>query len=152
MKSDDIISTLNDLTETCTDSEALFKVCAADASDRHPDLKKMLADRQFDYAAAASELRELVFAEGGQPETGSSMAGALHRRWVDLKKAIAGLDDEAVLNECERAEDSAARSYQKALETDLPAPIRLVVEREYQGVLRNYGTISELRDQIRINA
>lgn len=153
MKSADLISTLNDLIEACKNSEEIFKACAQDASDRYPDLKKMLADRQFDCAVAASELRELVFAEGGIAEVGSTgVAGVLHRRWVNLKKAVTGLDDEDVLNECERGEESAARCYRKALEQDLPAHVSLVVERGYQGILSNYGRISELRDRIRVAA
>ncbi|MFZ6647389.1 PA2169 family four-helix-bundle protein [Undibacterium sp. TJN25] len=152
MDNDDIISTLNDLIETCKDGEEGFKTCVEDASDRHPQLKAMLADRQRGCAAAASELQDLVRAQGGDPETSSSVAGALHRSWVNIKTAITGKDDEAVLNECERGEDSAVRSYRKALEKDLPAHIRLVVERQYQGVLRNHDQIKTLRDQVRVNA
>lgn len=152
MDNDDIISTLNDLIETCKDGEEGFKTCVEDASDRHPQLKAMLVDRQRGCAAAASELQDLVRAQGGDPETSSSVAGALHRSWVNIKTAITGKDDEAVLNECERGEDSAVRSYRKALEKDLPAHIRLVVERQYQGVLHNHDQIKNLRDQVRAHA
>ncbi|GGC76075.1 PA2169 family four-helix-bundle protein [Undibacterium terreum] len=152
MENDDIISTLNDLIETCKDGEEGFKTCVEDASDRHPQLKAMLVDRQRGCAAAASELQDLVRAQGGDPETSSSVAGALHRSWVNIKTAITGKDDEAVLNECERGEDSAVRSYRKALEKDLPAHIRLVVERQYQGVLHNHDQIKNLRDQVRAHA
>jgi uncharacterized protein (TIGR02284 family) len=73
----------------------------------------------------------------------------LHRRWVDLKSAITGKDDEAILNECERGEDVAVKSYRNALEKDLPPDIRSVVERQYNGVLRNHDQVKSLRDQIR---
>lgn len=51
-----------------------------------------------------------------------------------------------MLNECERGEDVAKKSYKQALEKDLPADIRQVVERQYQGVLRNHDQIKALRD------
>ena len=36
-----------------------------------------------------------------------SVAGALHRGWVDVKSMVTGKDEEAVLNEAERGEDHA---------------------------------------------
>jgi uncharacterized protein (TIGR02284 family) len=152
MNNDDIISTLNDLIETCKDGEEGFKTCVEDASDRHPQLKTMFADRQRSCAIAASELQELVRTEGGEPRIGSSVGSALHRSWLNIKTAITGKDDEAVLNECERGEDSAVHSYAKALEKDLPINIRMVVERQYQGVLQNHDRIKNLRDQIKVEA
>jgi uncharacterized protein (TIGR02284 family) len=151
MNNDDIISTLNDLIETSKDGEQGFKACVEDASDRHPQLKTMLADRQRGCAAAASELQDLVRAQGGDPATGSSVGGALHRGWLNVRTAITGKDDETVLNECERGEDVAVKSYRKALGKDLPANIRLVVERQYQGVLRNHDQIKALRDQVQVS-
>lgn len=151
MNSNDIISTLNDLIETCKDGEEGFKTCVEDATDRHPHLKAMLSERQRGCAIAAAELEVLVRAEGGEPEAGRSVSAALRRGWLNIKTAIIGKDDEAVLNECERGEDYAVDSYRKALEKDLPVHVRLVVERQYQGVLHNHDQIRDLRDQVRVS-
>jgi uncharacterized protein (TIGR02284 family) len=59
---------------------------------------------------------------------------------------ITGRDDEAILNECERGEDVALKSYRKALEKDLPMDVRSVVERQLQGVQRNHDQVKALRD------
>lgn len=149
MNSDDIITALNHLIETCKDGEEGFKTCVKDANDRHSELESMFADRQRSCAAAASELQELVRAEGGKPDTGSSVGAALHRGWVNIKTAISGKDDNAVLNECERGEDSAVRSYGKELRKDMPAYIRMVVERQYQRALTSHLQIKNMRDQIK---
>jgi uncharacterized protein (TIGR02284 family) len=149
MDNDDIISTLNDLIETCKDGEQGFRTCAEDASNRNPQLKTLFATRQRECAEAARELQQLVRAYGGDPETRSSVTGTMHRAWVDIKSAITGKDDKAVLNECERGEDVAVKSYRKALENiDLPADVRAVVERQYQGVVRNHDQVKLLRDQM----
>jgi uncharacterized protein (TIGR02284 family) len=149
MDNDDIISTLNDLIETCKDGEQGFRTCAEDASNRNPQLKTLFATRQRECAEAAQELQQLVQAYGGDPETKSSVTGTMHRAWVDIKSAITGKDDKAVLNECERGEDVAVKSYRKALEnTNLPADVRAVVERQYQGVVRNHDQVKLLRDQV----
>jgi uncharacterized protein (TIGR02284 family) len=147
MDNDDVISCLNDLIETSRDGEEGFRSCAEDISD--PQLKSLFADRSQGCATAVRELQELVRAFGGDPETSSSVSGTMHRRWVDIKAAITGKDDEAILNECERGEDVAVRSYKNALEKDLPPNIRSVVERQFNGVLRNHDQVKVLRDQIR---
>jgi uncharacterized protein (TIGR02284 family) len=147
MDNDDVISSLNRLIETCKDGEEGFRTCAEDIGD--PQVKLQFANRSQECAQAASELQELVYSLGGKPETGSSLSGTLHRRWVDIKSAITGKDDEAILSECERGEDVAVRSYSKALEKDLPLNVRSVVARQYDGVLRNHDQVKSLRDQVR---
>lgn len=152
MENEDIISTLNGLIGICKDDEEGFKTCVEEAGDRHPQWKTMLTERQRGCAAAASELQDLVRAQGGDPETSSSLANALHRSWVNIKAAITGRDDEALLDECERGEDAVVRSYRKALEKDLPPRIRLAVERQYQDALRNHEQLKELREQLKVKA
>lgn len=147
MDNDDVISTLNDLIETSKDGEEGFRTCAADISDAQ--MRTLFASRSQACALAASELQELVRSFGGDPETRSSVSAALHRRWVDIKSAITGKDDEAILNECERGEDVAVKSYRNALEKDLPVTVRSVVERQYNGVLRNHEQVRNMRDKIR---
>lgn len=147
MDNDDVIATLNNLIETCKDGEEGFLTCAKDISD--PQMKNFFTDRAQTCSRSASELQELVNAAGGKPETSSSVSGSLHRRWVDIKSAVTGKDDEAILNECERGEDVALASYRKALEKSLPEDVRSVVERQYQGVQRNHDEVKRFRDQVR---
>ncbi|MFO7705476.1 MAG: PA2169 family four-helix-bundle protein [Halopseudomonas sp.] len=142
--SKDVIEVLNDLIETSKDGEAGFKVCAEDV--KRPDLKTLFLDRAVECGKSASELQAIVSQLGGDPEDSTSVSGDMHRRWVDLKSLVTGKSDEAVLNECERGEDVAKKGYKEALEKDLPADVRAVVERQYQGVLRNHDQIKALRD------
>ena len=143
------VSVLNDLIETCKDGEEGFRTCAEDI--RRPELKTLFTTRARQCAEAATELQQLVRQLGGDPETDTSVGGDLHRRWVDLKSAITGKDDESILNECERGEDVAKRNYQKALEKDLPASVKTVVQRQYEGVLRNHDEVRALRNAARAN-
>ena len=147
MDNDEVISTPNDLIETCKDGEDGFRTCASDVGDT--TLKTFFSSRAQQCGAAAVELQNLVRAYGGDPEKSASLGGAIHRRWVDVKSAIMGHDDKAVLKECERGEDVAVASYRKALEKNLPADVRSVVEQQYQGVLQNHDEVRSLRDQYR---
>jgi uncharacterized protein (TIGR02284 family) len=147
MDNDEVISTLNDLIETSKDGEEGFRTCAEDIKD--PQLKTLFSNRAMGCASAAAELQQLVRTYGGDPERSSSLGGAIHRRWVDIKSAITGRDDKAVLAECERGEDIAVSSYRSALDKRLPADVRSVVERQFQGVLKNHDEVKRLRDQHR---
>lgn len=147
MENKQTIKTLNNLIETSKDGEAGFKVCAEDI--KRDDLKTMFLKRAQECGQAATELQALVLQLGGDPEDSTSVSGDLHRRWVDLKSLVSGKDETAILNECERGEDVAKKHYKEALEEDLPAPVREVVLRQQQGVLRNHDQIKALRDAAR---
>jgi uncharacterized protein (TIGR02284 family) len=142
MTRDEVISTLNDLIETCKDGENGFLTCASDVE--RVQLKELFQKAALRCAESARELQTEVQRLGGTPERSGSLAGSAHRRWVDIRSAITGKDDAQVLAECERGEDVAKESYQNALRKDLPADIRAIVERQYQGVLQHHDIVRGL--------
>jgi uncharacterized protein (TIGR02284 family) len=136
--------TLNKLIETCKDGEAGFKACADDV--KSAELKRLFQDRALQCASAADELQRCVLELGGTPEDSTSVGADLHRRWVDLKSLVTGKDEKAILNEAERGEDVAKARYAEALRENLPSNIRDLVQRQYEGVLRNHDQVKALRD------
>jgi uncharacterized protein (TIGR02284 family) len=58
----------------------------------------------------------------------------VHRGWINIKAAVTGKDEGAIISECERGEDVAKRNYQHALEQTLPSDVRLLIERQYMQV------------------
>jgi uncharacterized protein (TIGR02284 family) len=140
---------LNELIQTSQDGRKGF----AEAAERvhNPALKTLFSDRAAECARAAVELQELVSALGGEPEHGGTVAGAMHRGWVKVKSAVTD-PDQAALEEVERGEDHAKAVYAKALKADLSGPMRAVVEKQYQGVLRNHDRVRNLRDSQRAAA
>ncbi len=150
MDNQHVISTINEIIETCKDGEMGFRTCAENVEDS--EIKGMLMERARHCAEAASELQNEVRRLGGDPDTHGSVSGILHRGWVNVKSAITGKDEAAVLAECERGEDIAVRRYKDALAQDLPSDIRSVIERQYQGVLANHDVVRNLRDRARDHA
>ncbi len=144
MDNKEVISVLNDLIETSKDGEEGFRTCAEDI--KNAELKALFVSRSQACASAAVELQQVVRSLGGDPETSTSVSADLHRRWVDLKSIITGKDEESILNECERGEDVAMKSYKNALSKDLPANIRSIVEKQFEGVQRNHDQVKALRN------
>jgi uncharacterized protein (TIGR02284 family) len=143
MDTDDVIATLNDLVETSRDGEEGFRTCA-DAV-KNAQLKQMFQQAASRCAQAVMELQTKVRALGGDPERRGSVSGSLHRAWVDIKSTITGMNEAAVLAECERGEDVAKKAYEDALSKELPADVRSMVERQYQGVRQHHERVHQLR-------
>jgi uncharacterized protein (TIGR02284 family) len=144
---DDVVDILQDLAECSKDGEYGFRACAEQA--KRQDLKSLFLQRADDCRGAAQELNEQIRMLGGNTADHGTAAGAVHRGWVSVKATLSTYDDKAVLEECERGEDNAKARYAKALKKPLPAGVKLIVERQMQGVLRNHDQIKMLRDQAR---
>ena len=144
LSKDEIISTLNGLIETCKDGQEGFKD-AAEGVDRS-DLKSLFFEFSQQRAHFAGELQSLVQTLGDDPETSGSFTGALHRGWINIKSAVTGKDEQAILNECERGEDAAKAAFKEALEEPLPTYISDVVKNQYDSILMAHDRIKALRD------
>lgn len=144
MDNDDVVDVLNDLLESSRDGEYGFHASAEHAESG--ELKGIFQRHSRECAAAAVELEHEIRRLGGDPASGGSVSGALHRGWVSVKTALSTSDDKAVLEECERGEDAAVARYRKALKANLPADIRALLERQSQGAQRNHDEVRALRD------
>ena len=146
MDKDDIIATLNNLIETSRDGEQGFRTCADGV--KSPQLKQTFEHAASRCAQAVSELQAKVRSLGGDPENRGSVSGSLHRGWVNIKSTITGMDEAAVLAECELGEDVAKTAYEDALKKDLPADVRSMIEREYEGVKQHHDPVRQLRNAV----
>jgi uncharacterized protein (TIGR02284 family) len=147
MTNDDVISTLNGLIETCKDGQEGFKE-AAEGVERS-DLKSLFYECSQQRSQFAGELQSLVRELGGDPETSGSITGTIHRGWINIKSAVTGQDETAILNEAERGEDSAVNAYKDALEQELPANVRTAVQNQANTVKATHDKIKGLRDAVR---
>lgn len=142
LKNDEVVSILNELIETCENGTHGFKT-ASDAVE-NPAAKALFASRLPNIMRGESELKAEVRRLGGDPDTRGTIAGAIHRGWIDLKAAVTGKNEEAIVMECERGEEHAAHAYEEALQKDLPFDTRAIVERQYRGVVENLERVRAL--------
>lgn len=139
---DDQIDTINSLLQTTIDSINGYENSAKELSSGR--LQEIFRERANDRQQVVQQLREEVRRLGGEPATEGSTMGEMHHVWEDLKGAVTGHDDEAVINQTESAEDYLKGKYEAAL-NDLSGDSRQVVERCYQQVRQGHDQISELK-------
>jgi uncharacterized protein (TIGR02284 family) len=137
-------SVLNDLIETLRDGQEGFRQAAEAVKD--PQLKSLFIEYSQQRSGFATALQSQVQSLGNEPETRSSAIGAVHRGWINLKSAVTGGDDHAILAECERGEDEAVEEYQKALDDDLSPSLYELISRQYTDIKAAHDRIRNLRD------
>ena len=141
-KENDVI---DDLIETLKDGQQGFKEAAESVMD--PQLKSLFSEYSQQRSRFLTELRSKAQnPDEREPNPSGSATGALHRGWINLKSALSGGNDHAILAECERGEDSAVDEYQKALSDGLSAPVREIVARQYTEIKATHDRIRDLRD------
>jgi uncharacterized protein (TIGR02284 family) len=99
----DEISTLNTLLTTLIDSITGYEDAAANAEGSR--FQQLFRERAGERQRVVESLRSEVRRLGGEPEDGGSFLGKTHQRFLDLKAAVTGRDDKAIINEVERGED-----------------------------------------------
>ena len=147
---DKTVSTLNNLIETCKDGENGFRTAAEGI--KNGELKTLFNTYSQQRAQFAAELQGEVRHLGGDPENSGSVAATLHRGWINIKSAVTGEDDGAIISECERGEDSAVKNYEDALKENLPTNIRAIIEQQLTQVKEAHNQVRALERASSANA
>jgi uncharacterized protein (TIGR02284 family) len=137
------LATLETLTTTLIDSVNGYRDAAQNAEGtRFQEIFRRNADER---SRVAEELRAEISRLGGNAPDDGSFLGATHQRFLDLKAAITGRDDQAIVNEVERGEDYLKEKFEAALKADIDPTARAVIERAYQSVRQGHDQISSLK-------
>lgn len=140
----DEISTLNTLIATTIDSVTGYENSAKDIDNQR--FAEIFRERANERQQVVEQLRSEVRRLGGNPEDDGSFMGKAHQRFEDLKAAITGQDEKAIVNEVERGEDYLKEKFETALNGDtLSGESRSVVERCYQSVRSGHDQMSQLK-------
>ncbi len=145
---DEIIPVVKRLISVCHDGEQFFRQTANLTTN--PRLKALLEEYADQRRAFFSELQNeaVAFGETDRIESGS-IAGAIRCGWSKLSSMVSAPDDEAILSECESAEDSADQAYKAAVEhAGLPEDLRDVIARQYAEVTSALQNLRELRHSV----
>ena len=139
--------TLNTLIGTLIDSVNGYQKAAADTTNTR--FAEMFNARAQERQASVAKLQAAVARMGGNPEDDGTTAGAIHRGWLNLKEAVFGRDDEAIVNAVESGEDYIKAKFEAALKNvDLPTDARAAVEEAYASVRAGHDEMSALKHAI----
>jgi len=140
----DTISTLNTLIATTIDSITGYEDSAQNIDNER--FREIFRQRANERQQVVESLRCEVRRLGGNPEDDGSFLGKAHQRFEDLKAAVTGRDEKAIINEVERGEDYLKDKFETALDGDtLSGDSRAVVERCYQSVRSGHDQMSQLK-------
>ena len=70
---------------------------------------------------------------------------ALHRTWLNVRDAITGKDDEAILKESQRGEKAALDNYDDVLGRDISADLRETIARQQGQIQQAYSELENLK-------
>jgi uncharacterized protein (TIGR02284 family) len=135
------ISTLNSLIATTIDSVDGYTEAAKDSDNSR--FSAMFTSRAGERRQVATKLQQEVSRLGGNPEDDGTVLAGAHRVFLNLKSAVTGKDDKAIVNEVEAGEDHIKAKFEDALEDAELSPQVKAVIREC------YGSVKEGHDEMR---
>jgi uncharacterized protein (TIGR02284 family) len=139
------VATLETLTTTLIDS-----INGYEESAKHTEngrLRQLFEEHAQDRRRVADDLRSEIRRLGGDPPDDGSFMGKTHQTWLDLKSAVTGRDDEAIVNSVEAGEDYLKEKFETALGSDeLSGEARQTIERAYQSVRSGHDKMSALKN------
>jgi uncharacterized protein (TIGR02284 family) len=111
MQNQKVVSKLNDLVQMYKDSEAGYRLAAKEMQDQR--FKTLFRRTAGQRGGFAREMQDEVRKLGGVPATGGTLAGSLHRGWMNFRYQLNLHDDEVVLCECLRGDEKALEKYEE---------------------------------------
>ncbi len=105
-------TTIKHLLQTLADGVEGFSTAAKSVKD--PELKILFEGFAAERHEMATELTAHSHAD--PQDEAVTVAGTLHRGWINLKSALTSGDDYAILTECELGEDHALKVFNEALD------------------------------------
>lgn len=147
MDENDAISVVENLIETNKDGKKGYQDAAEHV--KRPDLKAYFNEQCLQRSSFAGELeQELIRMGKPDKKVSGSVAGAMHRAWLDTKVAMGG-GDHTILESVEAGEDRAKEAYQKALSGILPATLTEIIRKQASSVQKAHDKARMLRDQVK---
>jgi len=145
----------NDLVEINKSATKGYHEAAEGVSN--PKLKSELNRLSQQRAQFASDLTQRARQFGLNPEKDSTIENALtdataavHRGWINIKSAVTGHDDSAILRECETGDSSALKFYETAMKApDLPAAAKTVIEQQHSQIVSARSMVTQWKSQVK---
>jgi uncharacterized protein (TIGR02284 family) len=136
--------TLRDVIQSLIDGQEGFQKIGEHLKDE--TLRKYFAAESLKRSQFRGELEDLLHKAGVHDvKEKGTVSGAIHRTWGDLKAHLGG-GDHTLLETAEAGEDEAKKAYKKALEKELPLPIKQILTTQYTHIQNSHDYVKAARD------
>ncbi len=138
------ISTLNSLIATTIDSAHGYAEAAKDSDNGRfaPLFNSRAAERRDIVLRLQEEVRTL----GGHVEDDGTVLAGAHRLFLNLKAAVTGHDDKAIINEVEAGEDHIKAKFEDAIaDRDISPAVRDLIETSYVSVKAGHDEMRDIK-------
>lgn len=126
-------SKLNELLEKNYDAEKGYKKAAEIVENTK--LKQFFetqAQNRYDFG---HELKTEIRNYGETPDKGTSVTGDMHRTWMSIKSTFTSNDEEAILEEVQKGEESALEEYNEIInDTTLPPTTQKILTNQRNSI------------------
>lgn len=144
----------NDLVEINKTGAKGYQEAAEGVSS--PQLKSELSRLSQQRAQFASELTQQASQYGLNITNDNTVEGvltdaaaAVHHGWINIKSAITGQSDTAILGECETGDSVALKAYETALTSGLPTQAQSIIEQQRSQILEAKNMVTQLKGQVK---
>ena len=144
--SKEVSNKLNELLEKNYDAEKGYKLAAEKV--KRQDLQSFFSKRAQERYDFGHELKSEIRNFGETPDKGSSVAGDVHRSWMNLKASLSSDKDESVLEEAIRGEKSAIEEYESIIkDEELPASTKNILMKQKNSIVSSLNEVKTLEKQ-----
>ena len=141
------VSTLNDLLQITNDRIEGFSKVGDKVWEKYPSLKSDYTDMVSQSQKMKLELKSLISERNGDADDTTTLAGGLHRTWIDVKNAFSGDNAESTLENVTFGESAAIEAYEKALNGgDLCPESSKVVQDQLHSLRSSYEKFRNLEN------
>jgi uncharacterized protein (TIGR02284 family) len=148
MKSENTVSVLNDLLQITNDRIEGFEKVEGKIWEKYPDIKAEY-DRMISQSKMMkNELINLINDHDGNPNDSTSVAGSLHRTWIDIKNSFTiGSIEESTLSNVVFGEKAAMEAYQNALNSgELPSESYNLIKEQLHSLKVSYDQFKKIEE------
>ena len=143
--SKEVSKKLNELLEKNYDAEKGYKLAAEKVENQK--LKSFFSARAQERYDFGHELKSEIKNFGEAPDKGTSIAGDIHRGWMNLKASLSNDKDESVLEEAIRGEKAAIEEYEDILkDSEIPASTGNILMKQKNAIVASLNEVKALED------
>lgn len=142
------IGVLNDLLQITNDRLEGFKNVDTKMISSYPKLSDVYERMVTQAAQMRTDLAGIIKEKGGEVNNTTSMAGSLHRTWIDLKNSLSANRDEATLESVVFGESAAMNAYEKVLQReDLSADSYRILKDQFDIIRDSVDKFQYLKEE-----